>query len=247
MFNSIVCYRRVIEGFNRYHDPSCFYRLGSIQLAVELSIKAKEILKLYPINDISSYSATWVRIPKKYSKTVLSDDVIIDAINALNNDKYLRTFGRYDYRLGAHLDGIYGFTLDSFVDKGGTVTNDFSEELMGTNNIYLGSIAGGLTMYNVDLKKIEPNLTSKGKLFLLMYIGYLRQWNGRDEKFKILQYSIEQRIKEKERVINLQQAQLDLLSKELDVSSDSRVYKEISDMILREREIGEEKTKEINP
>ena len=62
-----------------------------------------------------------------------------------------------------------------------------------------------------------------------------------------MQYSIEQRIKEKERIINLQQAQLDLLSKELDVSSDSRVYKEISDMILREREIGEEKTKEINP
>lgn len=241
MFNSIVCYRRVIEGFNKYHDPSCFYRLGSIQLAVELSIKAKEILKLYPINDISSYSATWVKTPKKYSKTVLSDDVIIDAINVLNNNEYVRTFGRYDYRLGVHLDGIYGFTLDSFVNKEGIATNDFSEELMNVNNTYLGTKAGGLTMFCIDLKKAEPNLSPKGKLFLLMYIGYLRQWNGRYDKFKILQYNIEQRIKEKEEIINLQQSQLDLLSKELGVSSDSRVYKEIRDMILREKEIDEEK------
>lgn len=240
MFNSIVCYRRVIEGFNKYHDPSCFYRLGSIQLAVELSIKAKEILKLYPINDISSYSATWVKTPKKYSKTVLPDDVIIDAINVLNNNEYVRTFGRYDYRLGVHLDGIYGFTLDSFVNKVGIVTNDFNEELMNANNTYLSTKAGGLTMFCIDLKKAEPNLSPHGKLFLLMYISYLRQWNGRYDKFKILQYNIEQRIKEKEEIINLQQSQLDLLSKELGVSSDSRVYKEIRDMILREKELDDE-------
>lgn len=232
MFDKIVCYRRVIGILpSKYDYLSHGTNLGSIQLAISLSEKAKRELNLLPLESISSYSITWINNPKKYSREILSDEIIIDTVDTFINKKtHYRssTFGMY-------LRGRFGFDVDPFVDNDGIDTDNFNKELLDRNHSYLSSIPKFYQKsgYSISMSEMVPNLTPQGKLFILMYINYHRLWEGRDEKFRVLQYTTEQIEKESLDVVNLQQTQFDRLAKELGVNIDTAVCNAIREMISK--------------
>lgn len=247
MFNNLRCIRRVIS----YTVPSSYYSglngvqsqklmlnysWGSIQLLVDLSIEAKTILGLLPLDSLSTFSISWINIPMKFSKSILPDEIILGIISDIRYPEILLTSDRL--AAGFFISGKHGLEVEEFVDEESKVSNAFTDVKLVDQNYPFKqksySYQGGVvkTESETDITdSLKSDLSPQSILFLLMYISHTKLWVGREEMFKILQYTDDQVRQDALDLFRLQESRLQLLSKILKVDLDNKIYKSILNMI----------------
>ena len=210
-----------------------------IQVIFELGEDLMKIIGLPLRRENSMYSACWVSGNKKVLRRLIPDEVILDSCEIeLENAKRTCIDG------ATYIEGTYGLTIQEFLKKKKKDPNtrifEVDEKSAKSNASYIdrhyghnnngGSYVGSVK----ELKENEINLSGLAKLYLVCLVGKSLLWDGRDYKFRVMQYTKEQKEKEIQELLKCQVSWVDTLCNYFGVPKDSPTLEHIIDMLSME-------------
>lgn len=201
-------------------------RWNNIQLIFELTSATMKLIGLPLKKEYSMYSAYWVSGNKKLLSNIIPDDIILDNFSSQTGDK---SFTNIDGSL--HIPGRFGLLVrqfNSYSEKNpDRRVYTVNEKTAKENNQYIDKSGGYFDRKSTFIKNAEKleeiHLSNQAIIYLICLVGRDLIWEGRDYKFRVLQYTSEMKDKEIKELINRQLSWIDILCDHFKVPKDHPV------------------------